>query len=53
MSSLLIINFVLTLGLGAWMWSLARRVQLLLPSKADESTPDPNQMKISDWTEEE
>ena len=50
---LLYINYLLTLGLGSWMFSLARRVQLLSPSKADSSTPDPNQTKISDWTEEE
>jgi hypothetical protein len=53
MATLLFINLALTLGLGSWMFSLARRVQLLSPSKADSSTPDPNQTKISDWTEEE
>ena len=50
---LLYINYLLTLGLGSWMFSLARRVQLLSPSKADSSAPDPSQKRISDWTEEE
>ena len=53
METLLFINLALTLGLGSWMFSLARRVQLLSPSKAEASTPDPSQKKLSDWAEEE
>lgn len=53
METLLIVNLLFTLGLGAWMFSLARRVQLLSPSKAEASDPDPSQKKLSDWTEEE
>lgn len=53
METFLIVNLLLTLGLGAWMFSLARRVQLLSPSKAEASTPDPSQKKLSDWAEEE
>jgi len=49
METLLFINLALTLGLGAWMISLARRVHILLPSKAESSTPDPNQMTLSKW----
>ena len=52
-SLLMYVNYLLTLGLGAWMFSLARRVQLLSPSKAEASTPDPSQKKLSDWAEEE
>jgi len=53
MEPLLIVNFVFTLGLGAWMFSLARRVQLLSPSKAEASTPDPSQRTLTEWAEEE
>lgn len=53
LSLLLYINYLFTLGLGSWMFSLARRVQLLSPSKAEASTPDPSQTKIIDWAEEE
>jgi hypothetical protein len=53
METFLIVNLLLTLGLGAWMFSLARRVQLLSPSKAEASSPDPSQKKLSDWAEEE
>jgi hypothetical protein len=53
METLLFINLALTLGLGSWMFSLARRVQLLSTSKADSSAPDPSQTKIIDWVEEE
>jgi hypothetical protein len=52
METLLFINLALTLGLGSWMFSLARRVQLLSPSKADSSAPDPSQKKIVDWLED-
>ena len=52
MQSLLILNLLFTLGLGSWMFSLARRVQLLSPSKADSSAPDPSQKKIVDWLED-
>ncbi len=53
METFLIVNLLLTLGLGAWVFSLARRVQLLSPSKAEASSPDPSQKKLSDWAEEE
>jgi len=53
MEPLLIVNLLLTLGLGAWMFSLARRVQLLSPSKAEASTPDPSQRTLTEWAEEE
>ena len=53
LSLLIYINYLITLGLGSWMFSLARRVQLLSTSKADSSAPDSSQTKIIDWVEEE
>lgn len=46
MSSLIVLNILLTVGLGVWVASLARRVHLLYPSTSGAPAPDPHQTTL-------
>lgn len=49
MELLLFINIALTVGLGVWVASLARRVHILSPSNAETPAPSPQQMRLDQF----
>jgi len=49
METLLMINIALTVGLGVWVASLARRVHRILPSNAETPAPSPHQTKLDEF----
>jgi len=53
METLLMINIALTVGLGVWVASLARRVHFLLPSNAETPAPNPHQTTLDAYMGED